>query len=200
VRVFDLLTTVNAFLSDKRDYMVVAESGDMLFAGLDVRVPFTSFYMAQGYYASMGFSVPAALGAQVGSGLRPLILCGDGAFQMTGVEVSHAPAFGANPIVVVINNGGWQIFRPVTDRADLLSIPPWPYAKLAEDWGGLGVCVEHLSELRPALDLAHRNRRQFALIEVRVASDDLSPVTLKYIKAAGTHARPRADSSARSRY
>ena len=142
----------------------------------------------------------AALGAQVGCGLRPLILCGDGAFQMTGLEVSHAPAFGANPIVVVVNNGGWQIFRPVTDRADLLSIPPWPYAKLAEDWGGLGVCVERLSELRPALDLAHRNRRQFALIEVRAASDDLSPVTLKYIKAAGTHARPRAESSARSRY
>ncbi|HMD48006.1 MAG TPA: thiamine pyrophosphate-binding protein, partial [Bryobacteraceae bacterium] len=74
VRVADLLITINAFLADKRGYMVVAESGDMLFAGLDVRVPFTSFYMAQGYYASMGFSVPAALGAQVGSGLRPLIL------------------------------------------------------------------------------------------------------------------------------
>jgi indolepyruvate decarboxylase len=199
VRVVDLLTTINAFLADKRGYMVVAESGDMLFAGLDVRVPFTSFYMAQGYYASMGFSVPAALGAQIGSGLRPLILCGDGAFQMTGFEVSHAPAFGANPVVVVINNGGWQIFRPVTDRTDLLSIPPWPYAKLAEDWGGLGVRVERLSELRPALDLAHRNRRQFALIEVTVAPDDLSPVTLKYIKAAATHARTRTDPSARSR-
>jgi thiamine pyrophosphate-dependent acetolactate synthase large subunit-like protein len=118
---------------------------------------------------------------------------------MTGFEVSHAPAFGANPVVVVINNGGWQIFRPVTDRTDLLSIPPWPYAKLAEDWGGLGVRVERLSELRPALDLAHRNRRQFALIEVTVAPDDLSPVTLKYIKAAATHARTRTDPSARSR-
>ncbi|HEY3305968.1 MAG TPA: thiamine pyrophosphate-dependent enzyme [Candidatus Binatia bacterium] len=38
----------------------------------------------------MGFAVPGALGAQIGTGLRPLILTGDGDFQMTGVEIAHA--------------------------------------------------------------------------------------------------------------
>ena len=73
---------------------VVTESGDMLFAGLDVRVPGGGLYLAQGFYASMGFAVPAALGTQVGCGVRPLVLSGDGAFQMTGPEISHAPMIG----------------------------------------------------------------------------------------------------------
>ena len=112
LRVRDMLRELNRFLADHQNYGVVAESGDMLFAGLDVRVPRGGLYLAQGFYASMGFAVPAAMGAQVGSGVRPVVLCGDGAFQMTGPEISHAPMLGANPIVIVVNNSGWQIFRP----------------------------------------------------------------------------------------
>src|ERR1700691_939860 len=91
----EILKVVNEFLATHDGYMVVAESGDMLFGGLDVRVPQSGTYLAQGFYASMGFAVPAALGAQVGSGMRPIVLCGDGGFQMTGQEISHAPVFGA---------------------------------------------------------------------------------------------------------
>ncbi len=183
LRVRDMLREVNAFLAAHPNYGVVAESGDMLFAGLDIRVPGGGLYLAQGFYASMGFAVPAAMGLQVGSDVRPLVLCGDGAFQMTGPEISHAPMLGANPIVIVVNNSGWQIFRPVAERPELLQIPPWPYARLAEDWGGAGFAAHNLSELRAALEAAHATRT-FAIIEAAVAVDDLSPVTIKYIQAA----------------
>ncbi len=190
IRVNDVLATVNEFLArNRRRYMVIAESGDMLFGGLDVRVPGTSYYLAQGFYASMGFAVPAALGAQKGCGLRPLVLCGDGGFQMTGPEISHSAAFHANPIVVVMNNGGWQIFRPVAERRDLLEIPPWPYSRLACDWGGAGFEAFTVADLRRALQAAHESRK-FAIIDVHLPHDDLSPVTRKYIQAAARRSSP----------
>jgi TPP-dependent 2-oxoacid decarboxylase len=200
IEVSALLSTINEFLAAHRRYMVVAESGDMLFGGLDVRVPHEGTYLAQGFYASMGFAVPAAIGAQIGNGLRPLVLCGDGGFQMTGPEISHAPKFGANPIVVLINNGGWCIFRPIVERPDLLDLPPWPYARLAEDWGGAGFEACTVAELQSALEAAHRSPR-FAIIDVKVDRDDLSPVALKYIKAAlkRSQAAPRPATRNRSR-
>jgi indolepyruvate decarboxylase len=177
----DLLLGVNAFLEGHPGYHVLAESGDMLFGGLELRLHGKGLYMAQGYYASMGFGVPAALGAQLGTGIRPLVLCGDGAFQMTGPEIAHAPKRGLSPIVVLVNNSGWQIFRPVSPRHDLLALPPWPYADLAQSWGGVGFRVENAAELQEALRAAHEVR-DFVIIEARVQPDDLSPVTRRYIR------------------
>ncbi|MGE0681371.1 MAG: alpha-keto acid decarboxylase family protein [Candidatus Binatia bacterium] len=183
VDVSDMLWEVNKFLQHRKGYMVVAEAGDMLFAGLDIKIGYRGIYLAQGYYASMGFGIPGALGAQIGAGQRPIVLCGDGAFQMTGPELSHAPRYKLNPIIILMNNGGWGIFRPVTERQELLNLPNWPYAQLAEAWGGKGFRVQTVGELREALTVAHEIS-SFVLIEVLVEPNDLSPVTIKYIKAS----------------
>jgi thiamine pyrophosphate-dependent acetolactate synthase large subunit-like protein len=86
-----------------------------------------------------------------------------------------------------MNNGGWQIFRPVSDRRDLLAIPAWPYARLAECWGGWGRKVDSVRELRESLAEAAGQKR-FAVIEVVVPPQDLSPVSRKYIGASAAHA------------
>jgi len=184
----DLLLEVNEFLAANKGYHVFAESGDMLFGGLELQLHGGGLYFAQGYYASMGFAVPASLGAQIGTGVRPLVLCGDGGFQMTGPEISHAPGRGLSPVVVLLNNSGWQIFRPVSPREDLLSLPSWPYAELAQAWGGVGFRAATRAELREALRAAHEVRG-FVLIECRISPDDLSPVTRRYIRASARRAR-----------
>jgi indolepyruvate decarboxylase len=181
----DLLVEVNEFLASARGrgYDVFAESGDMLFGGLELRLRRGGMYFAQGYYASMGFAVPAAMGAEIGTGRRPLVMCGDGGFQMTGAEISFAPRRGLAPIVVLVNNGGWGIFRPVTPRKDLLEIPPWPYAELAQAWGGVGIRVQTRAELRDALRAAHEVR-EFVIVECIVPPTDISPVSSRYIRAS----------------
>src|SRR5207244_8559312 len=83
LRVTDVLHEVNRFLRGRRGYAVVAESGDMRFAGLDVRVERDGGYLGQGYYAAMGFVVAGALGAEIATGRRRLVICGDGALQVT---------------------------------------------------------------------------------------------------------------------
>jgi indolepyruvate decarboxylase len=186
----DLLVEVNDFLASGkgRGYHVFAESGDMLFGGLEVRLRGDGLYCAQGYYASMGFAVPAAMAAEIGTGKRSLVLCGDGGFQMTGPEISHAPRRGLAPIVLLINNAGWGIFRPVTPRKDLLVIPPWPYAELAQAWGGVGIRSETRGELREALRAAHEVR-EFVVIECVVRPSDISPVSRRYIRASARKSR-----------
>ncbi|MGH7844913.1 MAG: thiamine pyrophosphate-binding protein [Candidatus Binatia bacterium] len=188
VRVADVLREINDFLAQHKSFMVVAESGDSLFGGIDIKVGDEGLYLAQGFYASMGFAVPGALGAQIGTGHRPLILTGDGGFQMTGVEIAHAPRYKLNPIVVLLNNGGWGIFRPIAKRQDLLALPSWRYAELARLWGGRGFRVETVGQLRPALGEAEKSSA-FAVIEVLIGSKDLSPITIKYIRASARKGR-----------
>ena len=187
VRVADVLREINRFLAHEKKFFVVAESGDSLFGGIDLKVGGEGLYLAQGFYASMGFAVPGALGAQIGTRLRPLVLTGDGGFQMTGVEIAHAPRYKLNPIVVLLNNGGWGIFRPIAKRQDLLALPSWHYAELARLWGGRGFRVQTVAQLRRALEQAAQSSA-FAIIEVAIAPRDLSPVTLKYIRASAKKA------------
>lgn len=188
VRVADVLREINHFLAQHEDFLVVAESGDSLFGGIDIKVGGDGLYLAQGFYASMGFAVPGALGAQIGTRLRPLVLTGDGGFQMTGVEIAHAPRYKLNPIVVLLNNRGWGIFRPIAKRQDLLALPSWRYAELARLWGGRGFRAETVEQLRRALDQAATSS-DFVIIEVSIGARDLSPVSVKYIRASAKKAQ-----------
>jgi indolepyruvate decarboxylase len=188
IRVADVLREMNQFLAQHKNFLVVAESGDSLFGGLDLKVGGDGLYLAQGFYASMGFAVPGAVGAQIGTGVRPLVLSGDGGFQMTGAEIAHAPRYKLNPIVILLNNGGWGIFRPIAKRQDLLALPSWRYAELARLWGGRGFRVETAEQLRKALDQA-AGSPDFAIIEVSIGPRDLSPITIKYIRASAKKAQ-----------
>lgn len=188
LRVADVLREINRFLALNKKFLVVTESGDSLFGGIEIKVGDDGLYLAQGFYASMGFAVPGALGAQIGTGLRPLILCGDGGFQMTGGEIAHAPRYKLNPIIVLLNNGGWGIFRPIAKRQDLLALPSWRYSELARLWGGIGFRVETVTELRDALAEAAKSPA-FVIIEATIGHRDLSPLTVKYIRASAKKAK-----------
>jgi TPP-dependent 2-oxoacid decarboxylase len=127
----------------------------------------------------LGFAVPAAIGAQMAKpNLRPLVLVGDGAFQMTGIELSAAARFGCNPIVVVLNNGGYVTERYIIDGG-FNDILPWDYSRLPEVFGkGRGFLVKTEGELEVALQEAALHTESFCLLDVRLDKMDASS-TLK---------------------
>ena len=174
-----MIAVLNDFLSEHVDAPVVADTGDCLFASVDIRA---NEFVAPAYYATMGFAVPAALGVQIASGRRPLVLVGDGAFQMTGPEVSHAREYGCNPVIVLLNNTRWEMLQAFFPDAKYNATVSWPFAKLAELWGGRGFDARTPRQLREALAAAWQEHR-FTLIEVPLQPGDLSPILRGFVQA-----------------
>jgi indolepyruvate decarboxylase len=177
--VLRLIEAANEFVEAHPEVPLVADTGDCLFAAVEIQ---SNDCVAPAYYATMGFAIPAALGLQVASGRRPLVLVGDGAFQMTGPEIAHAGAFGCNPIVVLLNNARWEMLQAFYPHATYNETVAWPFARLAELWGGRGVVAATIGELRTALRDAWDEPR-FTLIEVPLARGDISPVLSRFVAA-----------------
>ncbi len=155
--------------------VVIADPGDALFGAIDLPIKDGKDFLACGYYASLGFAVPAAIGvATADKTLRPIVLVGDGAFQMTGMELSVAVRYGYDPIVIVLNNDGYLTERLILE-GEFNDITPWRYAKLPEVLGsGHGEVVHTNGEFSQALSNAIGRRGQFTLIEAKLARMDCS--------------------------
>jgi indolepyruvate decarboxylase len=115
---------------------VVADIGDAIFGAVGIRSARQAQFIAPGYYMSMGFAVPASIGVALSTRrLRPYVLVGDGAFQMTGVEISTAVRLGLNPVIIVLNNDGYGTMRQIRDGLFNV-ITQWNYSKICELVGG----------------------------------------------------------------
>jgi indolepyruvate decarboxylase len=139
--------------------------------------------LAPGYYATMGYAVPAGLGLQAATGERPLILVGDGAFQMTGLELGNATRLGLDPIVVVFNNAGWEMLRAFDPDARFNDLGQWDFAALARAIGGDGHAVHTPRELAAALESATATRGRFQLLDVRLPAGTHSPTLERFVAA-----------------
>lgn len=174
VTVARLFQRLDHYLRDET--IVVADVGDALFGAADLQIHRKTEFLGPAYYASMGYAVPAAIGAEIADrALRPLVLVGDGAFQMTGTELATAVRNGLRPIVLVLNNAGYGTERHMQDGAynDVLV---WKYAKLPELLGaGRGWEVHTEGELETALTEAAANTGAFSIIDIHLAPLDRSP-------------------------
>ena len=174
VTVRRLFERLNAFLKD--DTVVVCDVGEALFGAADLYIRRGTEFLGPAYYASMGFAVPAGIGVQLANPrARPLVLVGDGAFQMTGMEISTALRYGLNPIVIVLNNHGYGTERPMQD-GPYNDVQPWQYHRLPEVLGGgRGFLIHTESELNAALAAAAKHTGSFCLLEVVLDQNDHSP-------------------------
>jgi indolepyruvate decarboxylase len=176
-----LFQRLNSFLDEHT--VVVADVGDALFGAADLFIHRGTEFIAPAYYASMGFAVPAAVGAQLADPkLRPLVLVGDGAFQMTGMELATVARHRLNPIVIVLNNAGFGTERHIHD-GPFNDVHVWRYHRVPEVLGaGRGFAVETEQEFDAALEAARAHTREFCLIDVKLSPLDRSPALERLAK------------------
>ena len=135
-------------------------------------------WLSSGGLGTMGFGLPAAIGAAVANPERPVIcFTGDGSFFMNIQELATAAELGANVKVVLVNNGGLGLIHQLQDLFFDSRLFAWNYRhqvdfiRIAEGFGipavDLNAAADPLEALTAAL-----HRPGPALIHVRIPAED----------------------------
>ena len=134
--------------------------------------------ITSGGLGTMGFGLPAAVGAQLASPEQPVIaVVGDGGFQMTNQELATAVQYELPVKILIMNNGylgmvrQWQeMFYDRTYSEVDISVAP-DFVKLAEAFGALGLRAERPDELHDVLAaaLAHKG---VVVVDVHVSKEE----------------------------
>ena len=174
----DIAAAIND-LFDRHGVMpMTSDVGDCLFTALEID---NTALAAPAYYAGMGFGVPAGIGVAVATGQRPLILVGDGAFQMTGWELGNCRRYGLDPIVVLFNNFSWEMLRVFQPESQFNYLNDWNFAATAPALGGYGERVATRRELVDALEHAVTRRGRFSLVEVMLPRGATSRALARFV-------------------
>jgi acetolactate synthase I/II/III large subunit len=140
--------------------------------------PYT--FVNSGGLGTMGFSIPAAIGAKVGRPDRMVwAVDGDGCFQMTAQELVTASAERIPIKVAILNNAylgmvrQWQEMFYDERYSEVYLSPDLPdYVKWSEAMGCVAFRVEHADEVQPAIDKANQIDDRPVVIEFRTDSSE----------------------------
>ncbi len=105
-------------------------------------------YITSGYFGTLGYAFPTALGAQVGRPDRKVVaLCGDGGFMYSPQELSSALRHGINAVAVVFNNGAfgaseWDQTHRYGGNFIGTDLHNPDFVRLAESFGAVGMRTE----------------------------------------------------------
>jgi indolepyruvate decarboxylase len=156
--------------------VVVCDTGDSLFGAIGLRTAKRKEFIGDAYYLTMGFGVPASIGIMAAEPKRRVfVIVGDGAFQMTGMELSTAAKNGMAPIVIVLNNDGYGTQRIIVE-GKFNEIHPWDYTKVCEVIRAGQASVVHT---KGQLDGALRNAissDQLHILDVHIPRDSCSRI------------------------
>lgn len=174
----DIATAINDLFDRHGAMPMISDVGDCLFTAMEIE---NSALAAPGYYAGMGFGVPGGIGVAAATGMRPLILVGDGAFQMTGWELGNCRRYGLDPIVVIFNNASWEMLRAFQPESKFNDLSDWNFSAIAPSLGGTGERVYTRAQLAAALERAVQQRGQFSLVEVMLERGAISDTLARFV-------------------
>ena len=159
----------------RSEAVVVADVGqNQIWAALWWNYKRPGLFINSGGAGTMGFALPAAIGAKFGRPELPVwCVAGEGGFVMTSQELSVAVEHQLDIKIVLLNNFSLGMVRQFQDdfyggvrsQVDLTHMPD--FVKLAEAYGLPGRRVSSLEEVGPAMDAAERTKGPF-LIDFRI--------------------------------
>ena len=135
---------------------------------LDIYEPRTNIYPWG--FCTLGFGLPAAIGAKVARPDRPVVvLCGDGGFMFNCQELAAAVQFDVPIVTLVFNDEAYGVLRPQQEArygaAHAVDVVNPDFMGLAAAFGVDGCRVESIEQLGPAVTKAIEADRS-ALIEL----------------------------------
>ncbi len=152
--------------------MVVCDSGNnawwpMMFLESE---PGRRFLFPSGN-VSMGFALPAALGARCATG-KVICITGDGGFMMQLAELATAFQEGLNISIVLLNDGGYGAIRHYQrfnyqERYVGVDLKNPDFARLAEAFGLEGISIHRCMELYPSIKHA-LNSEKTTVLDIHV--------------------------------
>jgi acetolactate synthase I/II/III large subunit len=149
-------------------------------------------WINSGGLGTMGFAVPAALGAKVGRpDQRVVAIDGDGCFQMTSQELATATTENIPIVVAIVNNGHlgmvrqWQeLFYNERYSGVKLTQDVPDYVRLAEAYGAIGLRAETPADVDAVLDKALSVTDRSVVIDFRC---DQGEMVFPMVPAGGSN-------------
>lgn len=162
---------LNTILDVLPDAVLVGDSTQPVYTGnltLDLDHPRRWFNASTGY-GTLGYALPAAMGAWLGSGLPSVCLIGDGGIQFTLPELASAVEAQVPLIVLLWNNQGYEEIKRYMVNRDIepvgVDIHTPDFVTIAKGFGCATEAVHEVEALKAAL-LAAAGREGPTLIEI----------------------------------
>ncbi|MUL83801.1 MULTISPECIES: alpha-keto acid decarboxylase family protein [unclassified Mycolicibacterium] len=169
--------------------VVLADQGTSFYGMAGHRLASGVTFIGQPLWGSIGYTLPAALGAGLADrDRRTVLLIGDGAAQLTIQELGAFGREGLAPVVVVVNNDGYTVERAIHGvTAEYNDITGWRWTELP---AALGVPdartfrVSTYGELDDALTAAAATPERMVFLEVMLGRMDIPPLLTELAQSA----------------
>jgi TPP-dependent 2-oxoacid decarboxylase len=189
----ELWDTVTDFL--RPGDVVLADQGTAFYGMATHRLPRGVTFVGQPLWASIGYTVPALLGACTARpGRRGVLLVGDGAAQMTVQELATVLRERLPAVVLVVDNDGYTVERAIHGPEEAYNdITRWDWTLAPALLGAPEVPatrVTTVGALRAALDAAQTRPDGFSLVQAVLPRGDVPELLASLVRVlAETNAR-----------
>jgi indolepyruvate decarboxylase len=175
--------------------IVLADQGTCFYGMAPHRLPADVTFVGQPLWASIGYTLPALLGACTAQpGRRGILLIGDGAAQLTAQELATVIQQRLPAVVVVVDNDGYTVERAIhgpDEPYNDITHWDWTHAPAffgADDGRAAATIVRTVGELRAAFADGADHAERLSIIQAVVPRDDV-PALLDTLARALGHAK-----------